>query len=60
MTLTFHAWQLLLFNALPIFADIAIALVVFVIKFDWTLALFIFFDMVVYSKFIVLLNISKS
>ena len=42
--------QTLVFNVLPTFADIAIALVFFVIYFEWTLALVIFFVMTAYGK----------
>lgn len=44
------ARQLLLFNIVPIFLDIGIAIGLFVWKFDWTLALVIFFVMVAYGE----------
>lgn len=43
-----NTFELLLFNIVPTFIDIAIALVVFCIKFEWTLALVIFFVIFAY------------
>ncbi|TFL04872.1 hypothetical protein BDV98DRAFT_562962 [Pterulicium gracile] len=40
--------ELLLFNIVPIFVDIIIALVMFSIKFEWTLTVIIFFVMASY------------
>jgi len=40
---------LILFNLLPTFVDIVIALVVFIVTFEWTLALVIFVVMVAYG-----------
>ncbi len=41
-----------MFNVLPTFADIAIALVFFIIYFEWTLALVIFFVMAAYGEYL--------
>lgn len=43
-----HTFETVIFNVLPTFADIAIALVFFVVYFEWTLALVIFFVMAAY------------
>ncbi|PFH52007.1 hypothetical protein AMATHDRAFT_57687 [Amanita thiersii Skay4041] len=43
-----HTFELILFNIVPTFIDIAIALVAFCILFEWTLALIIFFVMFAY------------
>ncbi|KAI0780187.1 hypothetical protein C8Q74DRAFT_1263689 [Fomes fomentarius] len=43
-----HTFETLVFNVLPTFADIAVALVFFVVYFEWTLALVIFFVMTAY------------
>ena len=40
----------LVFNILPTFFDIAIALVFFVFYFEWTLAVVIFFVMAAYGQ----------
>jgi hypothetical protein len=40
--------ELLLFNIIPIFVDIIVALVLFSIKFEWTLTVIIFFVMASY------------
>ena len=45
-----RVFELILFNIIPTFADIIVALVVFVIKFDWELALVVAFVMVGYSE----------
>lgn len=45
-------FELLLFNILPTFIDIFVALAIFVWKFDWTLAVLIAFVMAGYSKHI--------
>lgn len=42
--------EIVLFNILPTLFDIAIALVLFCIYFEWTLALVIFFVMASYSE----------
>ena len=39
-----------MFNVLPTFADIGIALVVFIFYFEWTLAVVIFFVISAYSE----------
>ena len=44
------AVQTLVFNVMPTFADIGIALVFFVLYFEWTLAVVIFFVMAAYGK----------
>ncbi len=44
-------WQLLLFEVLPTFIDIIVALVVFAIELDWTLTLVIFLVLSAYSAF---------
>jgi ABC-type transport system involved in Fe-S cluster assembly fused permease/ATPase subunit len=44
-----HIFQLILFNILPTFIDIAIALVVFAVVFEWTLTLVIFVVMLAYG-----------
>ncbi|KAK7472887.1 ATP-binding cassette-type vacuolar membrane transporter Hmt1 [Stygiomarasmius scandens] len=51
-----HTLELILFNLLPTFVDIVIALVVFIITFEWTLALVIFVVMVAYVSASVLLT----
>ncbi|KAI0661121.1 hypothetical protein C8Q70DRAFT_932186 [Cubamyces menziesii] len=43
-----HTFETLVFNILPTFFDIAIALVFFVFYFEWTLAVVIFFVMAAY------------
>ncbi|KIY46015.1 mitochondrial half-size ABC transporter [Fistulina hepatica ATCC 64428] len=42
--------ELVLFNIVPIFLDIIIALVVFCVKFEWTLTVVIFFVMFAYMS----------
>lgn len=42
--------EIVLFNIIPTLIDIVIALVMFIIYFDWTLALVIFFVMAAYSE----------
>lgn len=42
--------QLLLFTVIPTFFDIAVALVVFTVLLDWTLAVVLFFIMFTYSS----------
>ncbi|KAI0266983.1 hypothetical protein BC834DRAFT_871984 [Gloeopeniophorella convolvens] len=51
-----NALELLLFNIIPTFVDIVIALVVFTFVLDWTLALVIFFVMVAYIMASVILT----
>lgn len=46
-----HTLELILFNIIPTFFDIIIALVVFAIKFEWTLTLVIFCVMAAYGSF---------
>ncbi|TCD69265.1 hypothetical protein EIP91_008200 [Steccherinum ochraceum] len=48
--------EIVLFNIIPTLIDIAIALVMFCIYFDWTLALVIFFVMVAYIAASVILT----
>ncbi|KAJ8494557.1 hypothetical protein ONZ45_g13206 [Pleurotus djamor] len=43
-----HTLELILFNIIPIFIDIIVALVYFCIQFDWTLSIMIFFVMASY------------
>jgi ABC-type transport system involved in Fe-S cluster assembly fused permease/ATPase subunit len=42
--------QLILFSIIPTFFDIVIALVVFAIRFEWTLTMVIFCVMVAYGR----------
>ncbi|KAI1791257.1 hypothetical protein LXA43DRAFT_1011840 [Ganoderma leucocontextum] len=49
-------FETLAFNVLPTFADIAVALVFFVIYFEWTLAVVIFFVMAAYVSASVVLT----
>ncbi|KAH9929622.1 uncharacterized protein BXZ73DRAFT_47940 [Epithele typhae] len=51
-----HTFETLVFNVLPTFADIAIALVFFVVYFEWTLAVVIFFVMTAYVSASVILT----
>lgn len=44
-----RAFELLLFNVIPTFIDIAVALVWFCIYFEWTLALVVFCVMAAYD-----------
>lgn len=44
-------WQLLLFDVIPTFIDIIVALVAFAIWLDWTLTLVIFIVVSAYSAF---------
>ena len=44
-----RVFELLLFNIIPTFADIGVALVIFIIKFDWALALVVAFVMAGYG-----------
>lgn len=46
-----HAWQLVLFNVIPTFIDIVVALVVFALKLDWMLTVVIFFVMFAYGAY---------
>ena len=48
-----RVFQLLLFNILPTFLDIIIALGVFVWRFNWELAIMIFFVMSAYGMYII-------
>lgn len=48
---TYLPWQFLLFDVIPTFIDIIVALVVFMIKLDWTLSLVIFVVLSAYSAF---------
>ncbi len=48
--------QLILFNIIPIFIDIFVAIIVFCLKFDWTLGLVIFIVIAAYSAYSVLLR----
>lgn len=51
-----HTLELILFNIVPTFVDIVIALVVFVVKFDWTLAVTIFMVIFAYVSASVVLT----
>ncbi|KAI0044969.1 hypothetical protein FA95DRAFT_1522067 [Auriscalpium vulgare] len=51
-----HTFELLLFNVIPTFIDIFVALVVFTYRLDWTLALVIFLVMVTYVAASVILT----
>ena len=44
-----RAFELLLFNVIPTFIDIAVALVLFCVYFEWTLALVVFVVMAAYG-----------
>ena len=46
---TYFPWQLLIFDVVPTFLDIIVALVVFAIELDWTLTLVIFVVLSAYS-----------
>jgi ATP-binding cassette subfamily B (MDR/TAP) protein 6 len=48
--------ELILFNIVPIFIDILVALVIFAVKFEWTLSLVILTVTVAYSKCILVLD----
>ncbi|KAF4567762.1 hypothetical protein EYR40_006769 [Pleurotus pulmonarius] len=43
-----HTLELILFNIIPIFIDIFVAIIVFCLKFDWTLGLVIFIVIAAY------------
>ncbi len=45
-----HTLELILFNIIPTFVDIFVALIFFCVYFEWTLALVIFLVMTAYSK----------
>ncbi|KAI0315234.1 hypothetical protein OF83DRAFT_1062505 [Amylostereum chailletii] len=51
-----HTFELLLFTVLPTAIDIVVALVVFCIRLDWTLAVVIFFVMIAYVSASVVLT----
>ncbi|KAA1475175.1 hypothetical protein DENSPDRAFT_841913 [Dentipellis sp. KUC8613] len=51
-----HTLELILFSVVPTFFDIIVALVVFTIKLDWTLAVVIFFVMFAYVTASVILT----
>ncbi|KAF8054164.1 mitochondrial half-size ABC transporter [Lyophyllum atratum] len=51
-----HTFELILFNIIPTFIDIFVALVAFCILFEWTLALVIFFVMFAYVAASVILT----
>ncbi|GLB37259.1 putative ABC transporter [Lyophyllum shimeji] len=51
-----HTFELILFNILPTFIDIFVALAAFCILFEWTLALVIFFVMFAYVAASVILT----
>ena len=44
-----HPWQLVLFDVIPTFIDIIVALVVFAIKLDWTLTVITSFVVFAYG-----------
>ena len=45
-----HLFQLILFNIVPTFIDIIVALVLFCIIFDWQLAMVVFLVMFAYGQ----------
>jgi ABC-type transport system involved in Fe-S cluster assembly fused permease/ATPase subunit len=47
-----HTFELLLFNIIPTFVDIFVALVFFVVYFEWTLAVVIFFVFAAYGELV--------
>ncbi|KAF9467267.1 hypothetical protein BDZ94DRAFT_1287702 [Collybia nuda] len=51
-----HTFELILFNIIPTFIDIAVALVAFCVLFEWALALVIFFVMFAYVAASVILT----
>ncbi|KAF9007997.1 hypothetical protein BDQ17DRAFT_1455635 [Cyathus striatus] len=51
-----HTFELILFNIIPTFVDIGIALIIFCFKFEWTLAVVIFFVMFAYVTASVILT----
>ncbi|TFK44564.1 hypothetical protein BDQ12DRAFT_717702 [Crucibulum laeve] len=51
-----HTFELILFNIVPTFIDIAVALVTFCFLFEWTLSLVIFFVMFAYVAASVILT----
>lgn len=51
-----HTFELILFNIIPTFIDIIIALIVFCILFDWQIAVVIFFVMYAYVTASVILT----
>jgi ABC-type transport system involved in Fe-S cluster assembly fused permease/ATPase subunit len=51
-------WQLVLFDVIPTFIDIVVALVVFTLMLDWTLTVVIFFVMFAYGAYRGILAIS--
>ena len=46
-----HAWQLVLFDVIPTFIDIVVALIVFALKLGWILTVVAFFDAFVYGAY---------
>lgn len=46
-----HTFEIILFNIVPTFVDIFVALIFFTIYFEWTLSLLIFFVFVAYGKY---------
>lgn len=44
-----HIFELILFNIIPAFVDVLVALVLFAVFFDWTLTVVIFFVMFAYG-----------
>ena len=45
-----HTFEIILFNIVPTFVDIFVALIFFTIYFEWTLSLLIFFVFAAYGK----------
>ena len=45
-----HTFEIILFNIVPTFVDIFVALIFFTIYFEWTLSLLIFFVFTAYGK----------
>jgi len=44
-----HLFQLIIFNIIPTFVDIIVALILFCIIFDWQLAMVVFLVMFAYG-----------
>lgn len=51
-----HTFELILFNIIPTFVDIFVALVFFTIYFEWTLAVVVFFVFAAYGKSIQIIH----
>ena len=53
-----HTFELLLFNIIPTFVDIFVALVTFIVYFEWTLSVVIFFVFSAYGECSLRINTS--